>query len=175
MTLVKVFADLLDSNPKEEDIHAFLASHPDLLMDWARVSGRKSTVRSKVNLHSFVTDFAIGNWRETTGRWEWTLVEIERPQHRLFTKQGDPTRELTHAVRQIVDWRSWIQNNLHFARTILPDIRPSFPASVVIGRRRDVDPQDRDRLDMLQVQYGGVSISTFDSFLDACETIREAK
>jgi hypothetical protein len=90
-------------DPKEEEIHSFLADHPDVLMRWAGVLGSKSAVRSKVSLHSHVTDFAIGNWRETTSRWEWLLVEIERPQYQLFTKQGDPTRELSHAMRQIAD------------------------------------------------------------------------
>jgi hypothetical protein len=101
-------------------------------------------------------------------RWEWVLVELERPRHRLFTKAGDPSSELTHALRQIADWRSWLQNNLHFARTLLTDIVPLCDVAVVLGRRENVDDQDRDRLEMLQLQTPGLRVATFDALLDVC-------
>src|SRR5206468_2737614 len=123
------------------------------------------------SLYSHATDFVIGTWRETTSRWEWVLVELERPRHRLFTKAGDPSSELTHALRQIADWRSWVQNNLHFARTLLPDIVPLCDVAVIIGRRAEVKAEDQDRLEMLQLQTPGLRITTFDALLDACHAI----
>ena len=46
----------------------------------------------------------------------YTTVELESHNAKSFTKKGDYTKELTHAIKQIIDWRSWISDNiqLHF-------------------------------------------------------------
>lgn len=161
------FAALLDEDPLEGVVHQFLADHSSVLARWSGWSSTSLEIVSKPDLHSLIPDFAIGQWQPTTSRHEWMLVELERPGHRLFTLAGNPTKELSHAIRQITDWRSWIQENLHYARTILPDIIPLCPVAVVIGRRRQVDSKHGDRLAMLQIQSPGVRITTYDSLLDA--------
>jgi len=168
MALADGFSQLLDSDPREQIVQAFLEVHPEILKRWTGASAIKQRFLTKVSFHSFVTDFVIGEWRSTINRWEWTLIEIERPRHRLFTKNGDPTSELSHALRQITDWRVWVQSNLHFARTILPDIIPLCKVGIIIGRRTTISDQDRDRLQMLQIQSPWVQISTFDALLDVC-------
>lgn len=168
MPLAETFKELLDSGAGEEALHVFLKQHPAALMRWCGVSGSPSRLISKASLHSHVTDFAVGEWRHTTSRWQWTLVELERPEFRMFTKAGDPAHELSHALRQIADWRAWIQANMHFARTLLPDVVPLCPAGIIIGRRALVDASDQDRLEMLQIMSQGVRISTYDALLDIC-------
>lgn len=39
------------------------------------------------------------------------LVEIERADNTLFTNGGDPSSKLTHAIRQVQDWKLWIRDN----------------------------------------------------------------
>ena len=175
MALVDDFTELLDSDPAEEQVHEFLAAHEDILLRWSHSSGEKKILHSKISLHKYVPDFAVGNFRMTTNRWEWNLIEIERPSFRLFTNKGDPTSELTHALRQVADWRSWIQNNIQYARTVLRDIIPLCDAAVIIGRRDAVTENDRDRLEMLQIQSPGVRITTFDSLIDTCSLIDGAE
>lgn len=36
---------------------------------------------------------------------EWVLVEVERPDIKLFTQKGDPSAPLNHAIEQAKSWR----------------------------------------------------------------------
>ena len=38
---------------------------------------------------------------------EWVIVEIEKPKMKLFTKQGEPTSDLNHAIEQIKSWQRY--------------------------------------------------------------------
>jgi hypothetical protein len=164
---------LLDGGVHEEAVHVFLAQHSEILLRWCGCDGDRVDFRSKIDLHAVVPDFAVGVFRQTTSRWQWTLIEIERPDHLLFSRSGDPTRELNHAIRQVTDWRAWLQNNIDYARTLLPDITPTCDVCVIIGRRNGVPLSAQDRLEMLQIQSPGLRIGTFDSVLDVCRRIDE--
>ena len=52
----------------------------------------------------------------------------------MFTKSGDPTSDLTHAIQQVRDWHTWIHVNVDYARKLMPliEYRLGF---VFIGRR----------------------------------------
>ena len=41
---------------------------------------------------------------------EWVLVEIEKPNMRLFNKSGDPSSELNHAIEQVTSWDRYFQS-----------------------------------------------------------------
>jgi hypothetical protein len=109
MSLFQQFSCLLDGGPKEQDIHNLLAANPIILKRFIGNLSDKTRFVPQVSFQKHVTDFALANWSKTTFRWEWTLIEIERSSYRLFTKNGDPSHQLTHALRQIADWRAWIQ------------------------------------------------------------------
>lgn len=173
MALHDQFDRILASAVHEETVHKFLAEHREVLLRWCGFDSDEVEFRSKVDLHSLIPDFAVGTFRQTTSRWHWTLIEIERPDHCLFNQSGDPTRALSHAIRQITDWRAWLQNNLAYARRILPDISPTCDVAVIIGRRSSVPPSVQDRLEMMQIQSPGLRIATFDSVLDICRRIDE--
>lgn len=116
-------AALLGSSPREELLHQFLAKSPQLL------SAAFLTVVSKPRLGAeHVPDFA---YEEAPGRW--LLVEIEPSTHALFSRKGDPTAALTHAVRQITDWRAWVNENIAYAQTVLRGVHKTT-GLVVIGR-----------------------------------------
>lgn len=60
----------------------------------------------------------------------------------MFNKSGDPSRYLWHAIRQIIDWRVWLEFNRDYAARSpddgglgLADISPSVPGLILIGRR----------------------------------------
>ncbi len=42
---------------------------------------------------------------------EWTLVEIEKPNMKLFTSKNDPTAELTHSIEQVTSWKRYFDEN----------------------------------------------------------------
>ena len=48
-----------------------------------------------------------------------TMVELEHPTMQLFTKAGDQTSQLSHAIRQVQDWRQWVRENHSYLRAEL--------------------------------------------------------
>jgi len=101
--------------------------------------------------HHVVPKVALGSQYETdfmcldipsSGR-EWIGIELESTKKKVITKQGRKTAALEHAIQQIRDWRTWITNNLSYARRDreksglgLTDISPRFFGYVIIGRRK---------------------------------------
>jgi len=167
MSLRREFETLLDSGPLEEELHQFIAAHPHIL---TRCVGRFgcSDLKSKVGIHKYEMDFALCQYWDSADRYEYTIVEIERSTHRLFTAKGDPSAALTHALRQVVDWRGWIEDNLAYARKILPHIEPTPAALVIIGRRASLTSYDQRRLGVLTAGLYRTRIHTFDRLLDNC-------
>src|SRR5262245_355668 len=91
----------------EEDVHQFLVRYPAFL---PLLFPYENTVFSKLPLgNQHVVDFAFA--RENTPGVTWHLIEIEKPQDRLFTKSGNPSAALSHGLRQILDWKTWFLEN----------------------------------------------------------------
>ncbi|MEE8261137.1 MAG: Shedu anti-phage system protein SduA domain-containing protein [Gammaproteobacteria bacterium] len=111
------FRALLSSEPKEDLVHAFLERHPALVPGALTPSGTSGhyplhcaliTKPVLPGFHSHEPDFM---WIAShSGTWFPTLIEIERPSKRLFTKSGQPRAEFTQARTQLAQWRSWFQS-----------------------------------------------------------------
>jgi hypothetical protein len=150
----------------EAAMQEFLEANPRFLIQHLG-GGRGRWVIPKKRLGSeHETDFLIGE-RETTG-YVWYAVELERPQAKLFTGKGDPTAALTHAIRQMDDWRSWLSRNRDYASRPreqaglgLIDIDPELEGLIIMGREQDVDQSTRDRHQRLG-RTNRVRIHTFD-------------
>lgn len=138
---VNAFSSLLQKATNEEEMQQFLTEHPALLLQ--SITGHRGCVCiPKQKLNGKVTDFLIA-WMDSMGFW-WLGVELENPKAQMFTKRGNPTKELTHAIGQIQDWRIWLSKNADFARRpivdggySLIDIEERLPAFIFMGRRRD--------------------------------------
>ena len=122
---------VLDSEQCEAEVQSFLTTHPMLLCPVAldvipqhRVGGE------------YVVDFVI---RRPSG--DYSLVEIERPKHRLFTKAGRTAAALNRALKQLEDWLGWVRDNLSYARKNLPGITDP-DGIVLIGRMGSPEGQD---------------------------------
>lgn len=106
--------ELLNKNPREEEIQVFLGEHPEFLVQ--TLGG--GHVRFQLNKVSFggqyVADFLIAE--ASSIGIEWYLIEIESPSLPLEKSDGSFRAELNHAIDQIKDWRSWIMNNQDVAR-----------------------------------------------------------
>lgn len=158
----------------EEDIHRFLVTHPAFLPLWWPYD---NTVFTKLPLGSqYVVDFAFA--REDSGGVTWHLIEIEHPQFPLFTKAGNPSAKLTHALRQVLNWKSWFQENGPYVARHFPFsgevsrhglIQPHL--HVVIGRRRGIRNEEQKL--MRQLNFAA-DVMTFDRLAEqvswpACE------
>jgi hypothetical protein len=160
---------LLDARVSELCIHSFLSSHSCFFNGLLRLFGY-SPLYSKVKLgHDFEVDFA---WFDTGSDGpEWCLAEIESPTRSMFTKAGDPSAWLTHAIQQVCDWHSWIHDNGAYARSLMPYIE--YPLGLVfIGRREELTSSTRKKLRRLC--YGhrmSLEIHTLDWFISAAESV----
>jgi hypothetical protein len=150
-TTIEEFKDLLTQNPPEEDIQVFLSNHPIILSPTAFKIFPKHRLGSE-----YVTDFVI---HQADG--EYILVEIEAASHMLFNKNGDPSALLSHAQRQVEDWREWVNENLAYARNSLPGIiEPD--CWVIIGRDISFSNRDRKALRRKNKELSHITIMTFD-------------
>ena len=152
-TVRSEFASLIDRKPSEQQIQLYLEDHPVILLyamldGFYPVASTRSAMFPKVRLGAeFEPDFAYcsGNSMGTY----WTFVELERPDVPLFNRKGDPSKYLSHAIRQVSDWKAWITDHSEYARQTFGDLLRQSPsrwdwpnqfrrdcrALIVIGRR----------------------------------------
>lgn len=102
---------LIILDKSEESFQTFLTTHPNFLFRLAPSSEQSVLgMLTKLPISNFnFTDFAI--FSNSQGGCKLTLIEIERPSDRLFTKKLTPAAKLQTALGQIHDWDSWIKNN----------------------------------------------------------------
>jgi hypothetical protein len=140
---IKEYERLLDQRCSEQDVHEFLSTHSYFFNGILRLYGA-SPIYSKIRLGSeYEVDFACFD----TGSFgpEWYLIEIESPSKKMFTKSGDPTSGLTHAIQQIRNWHTWIRENLDYTRKLMPLIE--YPLGYVfIGRHSHLTQKTKTKL-----------------------------
>jgi len=91
---------------------------------------------SKVKLgHDYEVDFAW-LYNDSFGP-EWRLIEIEGPTAVLFTKSGNASATLTHAIQQARDWCDWIHQYLEYGQGLIPRISYPF-CYIFLGRRKEL-------------------------------------
>ncbi len=165
------FACCLESARVEQDLQGFLEANPMLLVQHLGGGHGRWVIPHKRLGAEHVTDFVLGE-RHSFG-FDWQAVELESPSVKMFTKNGDQSRHLTHAIRQIQDWRAWLTRNQSYAARSaaesglgLTDIRADVPGLVLIGRRETTDPATNDRRRQMCADLN-IEIHTYDFLLDA--------
>lgn len=122
---------LLDEDPPEVSVQNFLEAHPSLLPGALGDVGpgghhgpELDAVFSQPPLKGLhrnrVPDFM---WvTRSTSLITPICIEIERPGKHWFNASGTPTADLTQALDQLVDWKTWFsepENQSIFRRTYL--------------------------------------------------------
>ncbi|PJJ00729.1 uncharacterized protein DUF4263 [Streptomyces sp. 2333.5] len=163
---VEALRNALEAADDEAAMQRLLERHPALLA--GTVVGTHDTwVRPQVQLgNHYMADFMIAG--ETSLGLRWTLVELESPVSRL-TNPGNKraTKTLRHAVDQIEDWRKWLSNNLHYARSArgadglgLPGITAEVPGLIIMARE-DADDAAAD-IRELHARRSHIQVRTYD-------------
>jgi hypothetical protein len=152
-----VLAELLaDPKTTEADIHDYLLKFPPILAP----SG--NAIASEVRLgNEYKIDVVIRSAGLTE---DVMIIELENPNHSIFTQDGRPRKQITHAKQQVEDWLRWIREHAddEFVRT-LRGLPPT--GLVVIGKSRELDDDQRRRLAHLNTN-SKVQVITYDELLD---------
>jgi antiviral defense system Shedu protein SduA len=147
-----------DENALESVFQDFLSRNPMLL-----VPGFEQVIpKQQLGVgRQFEVDFVV---KHEASRY--TVVEIERLSTPILTRQGDFAAPFNHAERQVIDFLNWIDQNLHTARTVLPDIH-NPKGLVVVGRRSALDAEGLMRLEAKNASTRGrYEFLTFDDLLE---------
>jgi hypothetical protein len=133
----RVLADATDERP----LQTLLGSHPVLLGPLAPPGGKFWCLDRPRLGAEWVPDFLLASI--TSAGFRWSMVELESPNSKPLTKGGLPAKKLAEAQKQVRDWRTWLSDNVAYARDQLglTDIEANCPAYIVIGRRTSLDPK----------------------------------
>jgi hypothetical protein len=151
-----------------------LEEHPRMLAQ-ALPGEQQAWILPQLRLGSeYVADFFIAQ-RASEG-YVWYAVELERPQEKMSTSNGDLSQILHHALGQILDWREWLKHNLDYAARPteqsglgLPDIEPDPEGLIIIGRDSEALPSKAARRRRSLCRNNRVRIETYDWLLSAAQ------
>ena len=155
----------LNAAISEAPLQRFLEQNPLVLVRYL-AGGHTRWVIPGLRLGSrFAPDFVIGEQHASRSRW--TLVELESPSVRLFTRSGDATRALLHATSRIRGWRDWLHDHSRYAREHLnlAHVGGDAQGVILIGRRARLAPEDVQRQRQLETEHK-VAIRTYDWLVD---------
>lgn len=109
---VQDYCAVLASAEDEKPLQGFLAAQPWMLA--AEDGSQCRWVIPQMSLSGkFFPDFLMGRL-DSTGL-NWTLVELQSPRARLFTKKDRPADQLREGIEQVQRWRRWLKNNRDMA------------------------------------------------------------
>lgn len=152
-----------DPNVKEREIHNFILNNPSCFDVYG------SRIMSEVWLgKKYRVDLAI---QYKLDEKKIQLVELERANIEIFTKEGRFRSCVTHAIQQVEDWLQWWHENpserpKEFDSSVLPQ------GIVVIGRSKNISEEDKKRLLHLN-NNRQVKVITYDDLLDRIESLIE--
>ncbi len=164
----------LNSATHERDLQEVLEHRPNILVQVLQ-GGHGRWVIPRPRLGSkFEPDFLLAV--ASSIGMEWFGVELESPKHSLFTKKGDPRQALTHAIRQIQDWRNWLSQNLRLARAPRSEqgleffgIDAEISGIILIGRRKNTGSEEDQALRRRMIREHRIVIRSYDWLLEMAE------
>jgi antiviral defense system Shedu protein SduA len=117
-----------------------------------------------------VPDFIVCEWSSVGP--DWFIVELESPTQSPLTQRGI-SQICNHAVEQINDYRTYIEENGYFLRENgWPKLHGQGEGIVVIGRRTDPGRSEAgDRLRNFRRQR--VEIVSYDRLLEECQSMQD--
>jgi hypothetical protein len=148
----RLFVDLLERNPPEEEIQKFIQDNPVLLHQFP---AEKLFFKPAI-LTFFKADFAV-----LTPQKELILIEIEKTKTRLMNQSGDAAQPLSHSIDQV---RNWLHVADEHRLAVLAALRLDQVSAIrgVVIAGRD-GPYDREHLRRLKgFDRGRIVFLTFD-------------
>lgn len=159
---IEGFAELILKDESEESFQFFLSQNSHFLFRLAPSSDETYLgILMKPPISNFnFADYAI--FSVSQGGCRVLLIEIERPNDKLFTKKLTPANKLQIALGQINDWDEWIQSNKQtFFNTSFRLLKesPKFPKK---GEKGNFIYCSKNQLEALWNGFGGNEYCTFE-------------
>jgi hypothetical protein len=156
----------------------FLEAHPELLDLYGRVipqprfsypAGTSPIGKSYVE-PDFVISYNDGTYR---------IVEIERPNKRISTSRGQPRSEVTQAVFQLSEFRTFIEDHANVLQSDFPGIRASGCRYTLIIGRKEISPESpfcnfENLRAHVRGTYRADDVWVFDDLIDRARTALDA-
>ncbi|MDT0676469.1 Shedu anti-phage system protein SduA domain-containing protein [Autumnicola musiva] len=161
---------LLDANHTENYYQNFLSKNAGLFLG----NENCHLVISKLKLGSELeTDFVTLTDGFSNGN-QFELIEIKRPNSKLFTKKGLISSDLNRAGQQIRDWKRWLIENKAWFHKYLPTtstrvISESYLNFKIIIGRRSSNPYEIEKRNQIGKEIGA-EIRSFDYLTDKFKT-----
>lgn len=167
---------VIENASNEEEIQKYIQSKPFILTTSISPAHHGQVCIPKPEFgNQLIPDFLIAGV-DSGGFW-WYGVELESPKHKMFTKNGEETRELKHAIRQIQDWRVWLKTNISYARETLGfvHIDADLPCFIIIGKRENEILSESDLMERRQrvknSDKQGLFLHHYEWLIDKPQTI----
>ncbi len=168
------FLQCLDNGASEREAQRFLEENPEVLAQHLGGGHGRWVIPHQRLGSELITDFVIGE--RNSGGTFWHAVELESPKARMFSRNGDPSAKLNHAIRQITDWRAWLDRNQNYAARPrsesglgLTDIHSQVHGIIIIGRRDSIEPGTNDRRRQLCAD-SNIQIMSYDRLIEWAQT-----
>lgn len=154
--LAGVWADLLDREPSEREVHEFLERHPAMIPGAFGAVGWSSghapfpgAVISQPELHGYHRRKPDFMWISKNSSYlNPVLIEIESPRKKIFRKDGSPTAAFTQARNQLAEWKVWFakpENQHAFLRAYdipFPRLKLEPHFVLIYGRRSEFEDNE---------------------------------
>ena len=165
---------VLEHAHNEEDMQRFLTESSIFLIKHLG-GGHGRYVIPKPRLGSeLVPDFLIAEMSSIG--LEWHGVELESPLVDYFTSTGQASYRVTQAIQQVINWRSWLESNIAYARNRISEnglglvgITSDLPATILIGRRKDEIPASFNAFRKQTKSQSNIEIHTYDWLIEQSE------
>lgn len=158
--IINDFEIKINSELREEEYQNYLKKFPVL------IDPLSMRIIDKQKLgNELITDFII-----ETLKGEYILVEIEKPQDKIFTLNDDFSSSFYHAFGQVLDFIEWVENNISYAQTLLPNI--SSPKGIlIIGRSTQLNDKRKNKLKRFNRNSNSIKVLTYDDIVQTSKSL----
>ena len=159
------FARVLGDAADERPLQKLLATSPVLLSPLVPPGGNYWCLDRPELGAEYIPDFLLASI--TSVGFKWVAIELENPNKKALTQAGLPAKKLADALGQVRNWRTWLTDNVAYAREErgLKDIDGNCAAFVIIGRRSSLDPRQIKKYGALSAD--GVTVMSYDRLHDS--------
>ena len=103
---------------------------------------------------------------------EWVIVEIEKPEMRLFTKSKKPAAELNSALEQVRSWDRYFKEHRDEARRIFGAVA-KFRYILVAGSHQDWATEQASKWRVHHHTISDIEIKSMDTFLKSISAYKQ--